>query len=89
MMANFIWNNAKRAKGMVAPPKTLPAGVVYTSAPTFWNIRNVNGLPITPPMSSPKQSEKPTTTHKTDIRPIAMNDCNMVEMTFFAPTMPP
>ena len=89
MMANFIWNRANSASGIVAPPSTLPAGVVYTSAPTPWNIRNVSGLPITPPMSSPKHSEKPMTTHRTEISPMAINDWSIVEMTFFAPTMPP
>ena len=33
--------------------------------------------------------EKPMTTHSTEISPMAINDCNIVEMTFFAPTMPP
>ena len=89
MMANFIWNNAKSAKGIEAPPKTLPAGVVYTSAPTLRNIKKVRGLPITPPMSSPKHKEKPMVTHRMEIKPIAMNDCNMVLITFLAPTMPP
>ena len=89
MMANFIWNRAKSASGMDAPPKIFPAGVVYTSAPTFWNIRNVSGLPMMPPMSSPKHSENPMTTHNTEISPIAINDWSIVEITFFAPTMPP
>ena len=65
------------------------AMVEGTKAAYPWNIKNVNGLPITPPMSSPKQSEKPTTTHNTEINPMAMNDCSMVEITFFAPTIPP
>ena len=28
MIANFIWNNANKANGIVAPPNILPAGVV-------------------------------------------------------------
>ena len=28
IMANFIWNRANSASGIVAPPNTFPAGVV-------------------------------------------------------------
>ena len=85
MIANFIWKSAKSASGMVG------AIASFTFAPTSRNMKNCAGLPMSPspPTSSPKLSEKPTTTQRMEMMPMAMKLWRIVEITFLRPTMPP
>ena len=43
MIANFIWKSAKSASGMVG------AIASFTFAPTSRNMKNCDGLPMSPP----------------------------------------
>ena len=52
-------------------------------------MKNDNGLPISPPMSSPNARPKPTTTQTRLITPSAMTLWSIVETTFLKLTMPP
>ena len=83
MIANFRWNNAKMTSGIVG------ARPGWVLVPTWRNMKNVAGLPITPPMSSPNARLKPTTTQRMLMTIIAIKLCSIVEMTFFFWTMPP
>ena len=82
-MANFNWKNANRTSGIVgASDHGLPSS-------TFWNMKNVDGFPIRPPMDSPKARLKPTTIHTTLITPMAIKLWSMVEMMFLVSIIPP
>ena len=52
-------------------------------------MKKVSGLPTMPPRLSPNARLKPTTIQSTLTTPSAMKHCSMVEMTFFAETIPP
>ena len=45
-------------------------------------MKNVRGSPIQPPKESPKAKLNPKTIQITEITPMAINDCNIVEITF-------
>ena len=83
MMANLSWNEAKSASGRWGAMRGCGA------VPTLLNMKNVSGLPITPPMLSPKANEKPTTYHRIEITPSAIKLWSMVEITLRLLTMPP
>ena len=52
-------------------------------------MKNVSGLPTSPPRLSPKARLKPTTTHSRLMTPSATKLWSIVETTFFKRTMPP
>ena len=77
MMANFIWNRAKRASGIVVVAMPIcdssgDVGSVTLSTPTLSNMKKSHGLPITWPISLPKARPKPNTTHITLTKPITI-----------------
>ena len=83
IMANFIWKRAYSARGMVG------ASNGYVAPPTFLNMKNVAGFPMKCPTSSPNARLKPKKTHIMLIIPMAIKLCNIVDITFFARTIPP
>ncbi len=83
MIANLSWNIAKITSGTVAH------NALFVASPTPSNIRNVIGLPITPPRLSPKARLKPTATQIRLMTPSATTLWSIVETTFFRLTIPP
>ena len=72
MIANLSWNIEKTNSGIVILSASSPVPNVTVASLTLSNMKNVNGLPITPPMSSPNARLKPTATHKRLMTPNAI-----------------
>ena len=79
------WKRREKTKGSKTGERQLEEVIIEGKGKK----RKVNGLPITPPMSSPKARLKPTTYQSTLITPNATKLCSMVEITFLGLTMPP
>ena len=83
MMANLSWKAANSTSGRLGARRGCAA------VPTLLNMKNVSGLPITPPMLSPNANEKPTTYQSSEMTPSAIKLWSIVEMTLRLLTMPP